>query len=181
VGIRSHYFLILLLVPILFSISIPTTNFVFGDEYDVDRDNMQLCEKWYEQYKILTENEFYRVQSSPLARDCVLLYEDPIWDYQGSDRINKLIEKYREYKEMSMELGEVIREESQIEAQLSSATLGEKLLQGRVTELEEKMAFLEEEIAKKDAILMEQVKVIMDLVNKLTSTVYEKFISLFHF
>lgn len=158
---------------------IPTSNFVFADEYEVDFDNMLLCEGWYEYYKLLTENEFYKVQSSPLARDCVLLYEDPIWDYQGSDRINKLIEKYREYKEMSMQRGEVERYESQIEAQLSSLTLVEKILQEQVSELAQKVTFLEEEVAKKDAVLMEQLKVIMALVNQIKNTIFQPIINYF--
>ncbi len=50
-----------------------------------------------------------------------------------------------------------------------------------VQELKDEIVKLKEEVAKKDAVLMEQLRVIMDLANKLTSTVYEKFVSLFSF
>jgi len=147
----------------------------------MEGDHIEMCELWHEQYALTSKEQFLRIQSSPLARDCVKLYENEIWDYIGSDRTAKLIEKYNELRESSMELGTEQREQSAIEAQLSQTTLSDQLLQERVTELEQKIRDFEEQLADKDAILMEQIKVIMDLVNRLTNTVYEKFTSLLHF
>jgi len=51
----------------------------------------------------------------------------------------------------------------------------------QINELKAEIESLKEELAKKDAVLMEQVKVIMDLANMITNTIYEQFFSLFTF
>ena len=166
----------LALSTILLVSTIAFSNNAYSDEYERDLENMELCERWYPQYQAAGEDQFYRIQTSPLARDCVWLYKDPIWDYQGEDRLDILVEKHREYKEASIKAGETAREESKIGAQLESATLVDKMMQEKISELEEKIKSLEEVLAKKDAVLMEQLKVIMDLANKITSAFFERII-----
>jgi len=51
----------------------------------------------------------------------------------------------------------------------------------QIQKLESRIATLEEQLEKKDAVLMEQLRVIMDLANKITNTIYEQFFSLFTF
>ncbi|MEE9535224.1 MAG: hypothetical protein V3V58_01610, partial [Nitrosopumilaceae archaeon] len=45
--------------------------------------------------------------------------------------------------------------------------------QDKVAELEEKVQLLEEELDKKDAVIREQLKVIMDLFNKIRNVIFE--------
>ena len=55
--------------------------------------NMIQCENWYSQYKIATYENFKVLKPAQLADDCIILYNDPIWEYSGKDRFNKLMDK----------------------------------------------------------------------------------------
>ncbi len=45
---------------------------------------------------------------------------------------------------------------------------------------EEEISKLKENLEKKDAVIMEQVNVIMDLANKIKATIFEKIIPFFY-
>ena len=150
---------------------------VYADEYQTDSDHMQNCEDWYQYYELLTEEEFYKLQTSPLARDCVKLYKHPIWGYEGEDRLDVLINYYRIMKEASVVEGQEVREESKISAQLEQEFLIDKVIKERVTELEDRVSFLEGEVKKKDDVIMEQLRVIMDLANKIMEVIFDNFLA----
>jgi hypothetical protein len=48
--------------------------------------------------KLPFENKYAHVT---YIKDCVKLYNDPIWNYKGADRIDKLYEKFLEFREQS--------------------------------------------------------------------------------
>jgi hypothetical protein len=48
--------------------------------------------------KLLFENKYSHVN---YIKDCVKLYNDPVWNYKGDDRIDKLYEKFLEFREKS--------------------------------------------------------------------------------
>jgi len=140
--------------------------------------NMQRCEDWHPQYRYLTENQFRLQKHSETVNDCILLYNDSIWDYAGEDRLEKLVERLDE-----------IRSELPKEPETREVTLDVKIPQfesniinennSDEVDLEEKVRLLEEEIAQKDAIIREQIKVIMDLANRIKNIMFEPFDSFF--
>jgi len=52
---------------------------------------------------------------------------------------------------------------------------------GQINELKAEIEFLKEELAKKNAVLLEQLRVISDLANMIKNAIYEQFVSLFIF
>jgi hypothetical protein len=64
----------------------------------LSEDQIKQCEALYDDYKNLQESDFnQRYLYHKFARNCVMLFEDPIWDYDGMDRYEKLSEKSAEY------------------------------------------------------------------------------------
>jgi len=52
------------------------------------------CESIHDDFILLSDFDFYtRYQTHNFAGNCVMLYEDPLWDYEGSDRYEKLSDK----------------------------------------------------------------------------------------
>lgn len=67
----------------------------FAQTFDGDKEKIntiQTCEKIYPDLQKLGNIKFReRYQYSVGFRDCAILYDDPAWDYTGSDRTDKLI------------------------------------------------------------------------------------------
>ncbi len=55
--------------------------------------NMIQCENWFSQYKIATYENFKILKPVQLADDCIILYNDPIWQYTEKDRFKKLMDR----------------------------------------------------------------------------------------
>lgn len=148
------------------------------DQRRAKLQNMQSCEDWHPQYQYLTEIQFRLQKHSQTVNDCILLYHDSIWDYVGEDRLDKLSERLDE-----------IKSELPTEPETREVTLDVNLPQFKSNivnennsnniELEEKVRLLEEEIAQKDEIIKEQIKVIMDLANRIKNIMFEPFDSFF--
>ena len=52
------------------------------------------CESIHKDFVSLSDFDFYsRYQTNNFAGNCVMLYEDSLWDYQGSDRYEKLSDR----------------------------------------------------------------------------------------
>jgi len=148
------------------------------DEKRAKLQNMQSCDDWHPQYRYLTENQFRTQKHAETVNDCILLYNDLIWNYVGEDRLEKLIERLDE-----------IRSELPQEPETREVTLDVKIpkFESYIIEennsdeidLEEKVRMLEEEIAKKDEIIREQIRVIMELANRIRNIIFEPFDSFF--
>ncbi len=134
--------------------------------------NMQRCEDWRPQYQYLTEKQFTIQKNAEVVRDCILLYNDPIWSYDGKDRLNKLIDRLDEIKS-ELPTTPVLSFEEFAVPQYYNSIIDVPHDQDRVVELEEKVKILEEEIAKKDEVIREQIKVIMDLFNRIRNVIFE--------
>ncbi len=134
--------------------------------------NMQRCEDWRPQYQYLTEKQFTIQKNAQVVRDCILLYNDPIWSYDGKDRLNKLIDRLDEIKS-ELPTTPVLSFEAFAVPQYEPSIIDVPHDQDRVVELEEKVKILEEEIAKKDEVIREQIKVIMDLFNRIRNVIFE--------
>ncbi|MFY9301121.1 MAG: hypothetical protein WAO91_08025 [Candidatus Nitrosotenuis sp.] len=134
------------------------------------KNDIAYCEENYEQYKLLGSYQFLeREQRTMEARVCVHLYGDPIWDYSGSDRLQKLLERGNYYVNVEIEQSKANAKTGIIpqEKQATAQNAGVKIFE------------LEKKIAQKDAIIAEQIKVIMGLASKLKSILFEGRIPLF--
>lgn len=60
--------------------------------------NLVQCETWYDNYKVTTPETFKILKPRQLADDCIDLYSSQIWNYEGKDRSQKLLERADELK-----------------------------------------------------------------------------------
>jgi len=139
---------------------------------------IQNCEDWHPQYRYLTEAQFRLQKHEATVTDCIALYNDSIWNYEGKDRLDVMTERLVE-----------LRTEAPVEPETRYVELDinipqqENILEtpqtSNVTDLEEKIRILEEELDKKDQIINEQIKVIMELANRIKNIMFEPFGSFF--
>jgi hypothetical protein len=63
-------------------------------ESTLSKEELKQCEYLYFSFKNLGENEFiYRHSFKSFIKDCVKLYIDPDWTFEGKDKIDKYYEK----------------------------------------------------------------------------------------
>ena len=140
---------------------------------------IQSCEDWHPQYRYLNEAQFRLQKHEATVIDCVSLYNDEIWKYQGNDRLDVLADKLIELRAAEPEEPET----RYVELDVNIPKLQENILESpqldKVTDLEEKIRLLEEELEKKDQIINEQIKVIMELANRIKNVMFEPFGSFF--
>ena len=82
----------------------PNITNVFGAEFEFSMNDIEFCHEVYPQYEILglqwfIKNDHYSIE----ARVCGSLYEDPLWNYQGDDRMQKLLERSSHYIELEIQ------------------------------------------------------------------------------
>ena len=142
-------------------------------------NNLQKCDDWYPQYRYLTQAQFRLQKSEAIVNDCITLYNDSIWKYVGEDRLEILSARLLE-----------IKAEAPVEPQTRHVALNvnipdlqsnilETYQDADVTDLEERISILEEELIKKDKIINEQIKVIMELANRIKNVTFGMFGSFF--
>ena len=82
----------------------PNATNVFAAEFEFSMNDIEFCHDVYPQYEVLgldwfIENYHYSIE----ARVCGSLYEDPLWSYQGEDRMQKLLERSLHYIELEIQ------------------------------------------------------------------------------
>jgi len=136
--------------------------------------NIERCEEWHSQYRFLTDEQFAIQKHVQVVRECIMLYNDEIWKYDGDDRPYKLLDRLQELKDAMPDLPKPEPVVLNIEIPNYQPSIIEVPHNpDRVAELEEKVQLLEEELDKKDAVIREQLKVIMDLFNKIRNVIFE--------
>jgi len=136
---------------------------------------MQKCEDWYPGYKILDEDQWLIQKHVDQATDCLMIYNDDIWKYDGENRLVVLSDMLIELKEeQSLKPSSVA---TSIELPSESSIIAQDTRLDKMAELEAKVAELQEQISKKDAVIMEQMKVIMDLANMIRNVILNAFVS----
>ena len=78
--------------------------FVFATEFEFSQNDIEWCHDVYPQYDILgldlfLENYHYSIE----ARVCGSLYEDSLWNYEGDDRMQKLLDRSKHYIELEIQ------------------------------------------------------------------------------
>lgn len=137
----------------------------------VKLENIQRCEDWFPQYQFLDEEQFRIQKNSDMVTDCIRLYKDSVWSYRGDDRPIVLIERLNEIRSLPTITD---REPTLLTlSPVQSQILTEEQKTDRIYELESRVQELEEQLDKKDAVLQEQMKVIMDLANRIRNISYD--------
>ena len=140
---------------------------------------IQSCENWHPQYRYLSLDQFRLQKHEVTVTDCIALYNDPIWDYDGEDRLEKLIARHLEIKTEVPPEPETRLVELDVNIPKLQSNILETPQTAEVTDLEEKIRILEEELIKKDEIINEQIKVIMELANRIKNIMFGPFSSFF--
>lgn len=146
------------------------------------RANLQIiqsCEDWHPQYRYLTEAQFRLQKNEATVNDCLSLYNDSIWKYDGKDRLDVLSDRLDEIRSETPEEPEVMEVKSDVNIPKLQSNILESPQLAEVTDLEEKVRLLEEEIIKKDEIINEQIKVILELANRIKNVMFGPFSSFF--
>jgi len=82
----------------------PNATNVFAAEFEFSMNDIEFCHDVYPQYEVLgldwfIENYHYSIE----ARVCGSLYEDPLWNYQEEDRMQKLLERSLHYIKLEIQ------------------------------------------------------------------------------
>ena len=140
---------------------------------------IQSCEDWHPQYRYLNEAQFRLQKHEATVIDCIALYGDDMWKYDGADRMDVLTDRLIEIRATAPEEPDT----RYVELDVNIPELQKNVLEtpqlDEVTDLEEKIRILEEELEKKDQIINEQIKVIMELANRIKNVMFEPFGSFF--
>ncbi len=81
--------------------------FIIAAEIELSENDIEWCQEVHPQYEILgldwfLENYHYTIE----ARVCGSLYQDPVWNYEGDDRIDKLLERSKYFIELEIQESE---------------------------------------------------------------------------
>ena len=150
-----------------------------NNHYDLakERDRIQVmekCEDWYPSYKLLDEDQWRIQKHADQASECLMIYNDDIWKYDGEDRLIVLSDMLIELKEeQNQRLTPVA---TSIELPSESSIIAQDTRLGKMVELEVKVAELQEQVRKKNAIIMEQIKVLTDLANMIRNVILNVFV-----
>jgi DNA repair exonuclease SbcCD ATPase subunit len=135
---------------------------------------MQKCEDWYPSYKLLDEDQWRIQKHADQASDCLMIYNDDIWKYDGEDRLVVLSDMLIELKEEQNQRPTPVA--TFIEHPSESSIIAQDTRLNKMVELEAKVVELEEQVRKKDAIIMEQIKVLTDLANMIRNVILNVFV-----
>jgi len=135
---------------------------------------MQKCEDWYPSYKLLDEDQWRIQKHADQASDCLMIYTDDIWKYDGEDRLVVLSDMLIELKEEQNQRPSPVA--TSIELPSESSIIAQDTRLNKMVELEAKVADLQEQVRKKDAIIMEQIKVLTDLANMIRNVILNVFV-----
>ena len=148
-------------------------------EKRAELETIQKCEDWYPQYRYLTQEQFRTQKHDATVTDCITLYDDSIWGYAGEDRLEKLNARLLEIKAEAPEEPQTRHVALNVNIPDLQSNILETQQDTEVTDLEEKIRILEEELIKKDEIINEQIKVIMELANRIKNVLFGTFSSFF--
>ena len=93
----------------------------FNDEKILEhsKDLVELCDKSYDVFLKLSKEDYYAAMKNLRANECVVLYTNPIWEYNQDDRI-QVIEKFVYDKTLNDNYDYIDRKNSVTEATLST-------------------------------------------------------------
>jgi len=108
---------------------------------------IKFCERTLPIFRILNEPGYIIAAAHPFSRPCLLLYNEPIWDYSGPDRHKVLLDFLHDKVEKDLEDTKEEREKSQIEARLRQGQI--MYIVELFEKQDEKIEFLEKQLEEK--------------------------------
>ncbi|MEX2313488.1 MAG: CFI-box-CTERM domain-containing protein [Nitrosopumilaceae archaeon] len=99
---KSPFFALITLVSIIFSAYPVYGATVFYANGAFTKNGIEWCEENKPLYDLLGDKFFEHHKHSIESRVCANLIEDPLWDYSGPDRVEKLIEQSRYFSELEI-------------------------------------------------------------------------------
>jgi len=123
----------------------------------VTKGILDFCQDSYPSYLEFGERIYYKSQQHPVVTECVWLYQQPIWSYQGPDRNQMLIEAGKPHVEQYLNEKIMDRQKSVYDANMSKGrymvvthvyNLGEQ----QISDLESIILEIDELIDKHDTI-----------------------------
>ena len=145
----------------------------------VSKKGLAFCTQKYPLFLELSIQDFYDTGTQAAIRACPLLYNDPIWEYEGSDREQVLLDFIKiKLKEFIEEKGGE-RLKSVYDAHIRQGYL--QVLPDIYNKVKQKIASLEaqtaeqnDQIAIQEATIQKQLKEIVMLAEKIKNTVLEQ-------
>lgn len=133
------------------------------NEMKIKLQNLQRCDDWYSSYKFLDEATFKVQKNAQMVTSCIKLYNDSLWNYEGEDRQEILVERLDE-----------IMSVTPVKTNLTEQfTTDEQKQYDTIQNLERRITELENELKNKDMIIREQMNVITNLVQTLKNVVFD--------
>ncbi|MGQ0794863.1 MAG: hypothetical protein ACT4N5_01600 [Nitrosopumilaceae archaeon] len=108
-------FLAIILLGLIFSsVTFPASATIRNGA--LTENDIEFCHEVYPQYKALglswfVKNYHYSIE----ARVCASLYEDPVWKYEGDDRVDKLIRQSKYFVQLEIEESEDEAQSGQVD------------------------------------------------------------------
>jgi len=140
---------------------------------------VEFCIDNYDLYLAVGNREFSNTAAFPMATRCLLLYEDPIWNYEGPDRFQVLVDFAKPKVAKLLHDTITSRQQSVYEANIKKGHVNAMvyvfiLQEEKITLLEKQLAETNEQITKQEALMLEQLKTIQELFT-LTKTNFSHF------
>jgi len=140
---------------------------------------LDFCTQKHPLFLSLGIYDYYDTAKHPASRACPLLYNDPIWEYEGSDRRQVLLDFIKIKLKELIEDKDGKRLKSVYEAHIRQGYL--QVLPDIYNKVKQKIASLEaqiveqnDQIAKQEATIQKQLKEIVMLTEKIKNTVLEQ-------
>ena len=145
----------------------------------ISKRAVEFCINNYNLYLHVGNQEFIDAVEFPLATRCHLLYEDPIWDYEGPDRFQVLVGFVNPKVAKLLDDTIASRQQSVYDANMKKGYVMAMvyvyiLQEEKITLLEKQLAETNEQITKQEAVMLEQLKTIQALFT-LTKTNFSHF------
>lgn len=135
-----------------------------NDGNQLSESEIRFCQNSQQQYVLVGEEKYLKMYDYDfLSQVCVMLYNDPLWDYSGDHKMNKLVEKSENLILVSQSNEESKVNELKEINQLKKQNIS--LLQ-RLEHHKQMVDELETQIEDKNSIIREQTKVILSLSSR---------------
>jgi len=140
---------------------------------------LDFCNEQHDTFSSLSIYDYYDSIKHPFTRACPHLYNDPIWEYEGLDRRQVLLDFITtKLKELIEEKGGE-RLKSVYDAHIRQGYLQVlpdvyKIVKQKIATLEAQIVEQNDQIAKQEATIQKQLKEIEMLAKKIKNTVLEQ-------
>ena len=121
---------------------------------------LDFCEDSYPIYLEFGGHIYYKSAQHAFAEECIWIYQQPLWSYQGPDRIEVLIEAGKPNVEQYLNEKIAERQKSVYNAHLDSGRF--MVMTDLYYYVERKISYLEYQISEKNELISQQQQIIQE-------------------